>query len=99
MSEKFDKRPCIVVVGGFLGSGKTTQKMAAVRLLERRGLRSAVVLNDQGVELVDTRHAGMQGMQTREVTGGCFCCKFSGLMTEIETLRNFLLMSSSPSPR
>lgn len=89
MSEKLLKRPLIVVVGGFLGSGKTTMIMAAARLLERRGLRSAVVLNDQGVELVDTRHAGIQGMQAREVTGGCFCCRFSGLMTEIEALREF----------
>jgi hypothetical protein len=89
MSEKTEKRPCIVVVGGFLGSGKTTLILAAARLLERRGLRSAVVLNDQGVELVDTRHAGMQGMQTSEVTGGCFCCRSSGLMTKIEAFRDF----------
>ena len=68
MSEKPGKRPFIVVVGGFLGSGKTTLIMAAARLLEQRGLRSTVILNDQGVELVDTRHAGMQGIQAREVT-------------------------------
>jgi hypothetical protein len=76
-------------VGGFLGSGKTTLILAAAHLLERRGLRSAVVLNDQGVELVDTRYAGMEGVPAREVTGGCFCCRFSGLMTEIEALREF----------
>lgn len=89
MSEALQKRPCIVVVGGFLGSGKTTLILAAARLLERRGLRCAVVLNDQGVELVDTRHAGAQGMLAREVTGGCFCCRFSGLIGEIEALRSF----------
>jgi hypothetical protein len=89
MSDKQEKRPYIVVVGGFLGSGKTTLILSAARLLEKRGLRSAVVLNDQGVELVDTRHAGMHGMPAREVTGGCFCCRFSGLMTEIEALRDF----------
>ena len=89
MSEELVKKPCIVVVGGFLGSGKTTLIMAAARLLERRGLRCAIVLNDQGVELVDTRHAGMQGMLAREVTGGCFCCRFSALITEIEALRSF----------
>ena len=92
MNEKLHKRPCIVVVGGFLGSGKTTLILAAARLLEQRGLRSAVVLNDQGVDLVDTRHAGMQGMQAREVTGGCFCCNFSGLITEMEALRTILRM-------
>ncbi len=89
MSEKHEKKPFIVVVGGFLGSGKTTLIMAAARLLERRGLRSAVILNDQGVELVDIRNARMQGMQAREVTGGCFCCRLSDLITEIEALRSF----------
>jgi hypothetical protein len=87
MSEEMKKRPCIVVVGGFLGSGKTTLILAAAHLLERRGLRSAVILNDQGVELVDTRHAGAHGMLAREVTGGCFCCRFSELMTVVEELR------------
>jgi hypothetical protein len=89
MSEISQKRPYIVVVGGFLGSGKTTLILAAAHLLERRGLRSAVVLNDQGVELVDTRYAGMEGVPAREVTGGCFCCRFSALMTEIEALHEF----------
>jgi hypothetical protein len=89
MSEELQKRPYIVVVGGFLGSGKTTLILAAAHLLMRRGLRSAAVLNDQGVELVDTRYAGMEGVPAREVTGGCFCCRFSGMMTEIEALREF----------
>ena len=35
------KRPWIVVVGGFLGSGKTSLILAAARELERRGLRCA----------------------------------------------------------
>jgi Ni2+-binding GTPase involved in maturation of urease and hydrogenase len=89
MSDEPAKRPFIVVVGGFLGAGKTTLILAAARLLERRGLRSAVILNDQGVELVDRHHAGAQGMVAREVTGGCFCCRFSDLMTEIDALRSF----------
>ena len=81
------QRPLIVIVGGFLGSGKTSLILAAARLLEQRGLRCAVILNDQGNELVDTRHADAQGLLAREVTGGCFCCRFSGLMTVIEELR------------
>jgi len=81
------QRPWIVIVGGFLGSGKTSLILSAARLLEKRGLRCAVILNDQGVELVDTRHAEMQGALTREVTGGCFCCKLSDLMSTFEELR------------
>ena len=80
-------RPWIVIVGGFLGSGKTSLILAAARVLEQRGLRCAVILNDQGDELVDTRHADVQGVLAREVTGGCFCCRFSNLMSAIEELR------------
>jgi hypothetical protein len=81
-------RPWIAIVGGFLGAGKTSLILAAARQLEVRGLRCAVVLNDQGDELVDTRHATAQGMLAREVTGGCFCCKFSAMMTVIDELRS-----------
>jgi hypothetical protein len=81
------RRPWIIVVGGFLGSGKTSLILSAAHLLEQRGLRCAVILNDQGYDLVDTRHAETQGVLAREVTGGCFCCRFSGLMSAIEELR------------
>ncbi len=82
-------RPWIVVVGGFLGAGKTTLLLAAAKELEKRGLRSAVVLNDQGDALVDSQYAGLQGLARGEVTGGCFCCRFSDLVHEMETLRAF----------
>jgi len=81
------QKPWIVIVGGFLGSGKTSLILSAARILEQRGLRCAVILNDQGVELVDTRLAETQGALAREVTGGCFCCRFSDLMSTFEELR------------
>jgi Ni2+-binding GTPase involved in maturation of urease and hydrogenase len=80
-------RPTIVLVGGFLGSGKTTLILAAARLLAQRGLRSAVILNDQSDGLVDTRLTQAQGILAGEVTGGCFCCRLSDLLTVIEQLR------------
>jgi hypothetical protein len=76
----------VIVVGGFLGSGKTTLILSAARMLAQRGLRCAVVLNDQGDELVDTRHAEAQGIIAGEVTGGCFCCRFSALASVIDDL-------------
>jgi Ni2+-binding GTPase involved in maturation of urease and hydrogenase len=82
-------RPWVVLVGGFLGAGKTSLILAAARLLEQRGLRCAVILNDQGDELVDTRHAEGQGLLAREVTGGCFCCRLSALTSAIEELRKW----------
>jgi len=83
------QRPWIVIVGGFLGSGKTSLILAAARLLEQRGLRCAVILNDQSEDLVDSRHADARGLLSREVTGGCFCCRFSRLMSAIEHLQTF----------
>jgi hypothetical protein len=82
-------KPWIVVVGGFLGAGKTTLILAAARELERLGRRCAVVLNDQGTSLVDTRLADLQGVKSAEVTGGCFCCRLSELVMVAERLRNF----------
>ena len=55
-------RPIIVPVGGFLGAGKTTLILAAAKLLPARGAKPAVILNDQGSALVDTRLAEAGGV-------------------------------------
>jgi len=36
---------------------------------------------------VDTHHARAQGVLSREVSGGCFCCRFSDLMDASDALR------------
>uniref|UniRef100_UPI002ED308AD GTP-binding protein n=1 Tax=Micromonospora acroterricola TaxID=2202421 RepID=UPI002ED308AD len=71
--------PRLVVLTGFLGAGKTTTMLAAGRLLTRRGNRVAVITNDQGSDLVDTRAASDVTPDVGEVTGGCFCCRFEDL--------------------
>jgi Ni2+-binding GTPase involved in maturation of urease and hydrogenase len=78
----------VIVVGGFLGSGKTTLLLAAAQHLGRRGLRSTLVLNDQGESLVDSEYAALNGLEHGEVTGGCFCCKFSNLVDVMDRLRS-----------
>ncbi len=82
-------KPWIAIVGGFLGAGKTTLILAAAKELERRGIRSAVILNDQGDELVDTGYVAHSGMRSGEVTGGCFCCKLSDLLRVMGELRSY----------
>jgi CobW/HypB/UreG, nucleotide-binding domain len=74
------KQPIIAIVGGFLGAGKTTLILTAARLLQQRGQRVAVILNDQGDDLVDTHYAGCLGVACDQVTGGCFCCRFPDLI-------------------
>jgi Ni2+-binding GTPase involved in maturation of urease and hydrogenase len=80
-------RPCVALVGGFLGAGKTSLILTAAKMLQQRGVRSAAILNDHGEELVDTRQTGLRGVDAREITGGCFCCRFSALESAIEDLR------------
>lgn len=82
-------RPHLVLVGGFLGAGKTSLILAASRELSRRGMRSAAILNDQGDSLVDTGLARAQGIEAGEVTGGCFCCRLSELLRVADELRAY----------
>jgi Ni2+-binding GTPase involved in maturation of urease and hydrogenase len=67
------------LVGGFLGSGKTTAIIQAARVLMANGQRVGVVTNDQGRYLVDTAFVRLGNVPTVEVTGGCFCCKYEDL--------------------
>lgn len=79
--------PLIVLVGGFLGSGKTTLLIETAGRLSRAGSRVALITNDQGGALVDTQASKAAGVETEEITGGCFCCRFSDLMDTAERLR------------
>jgi hypothetical protein len=87
MTRETEQRPWIVIVGGFLGSGKTSLILSASKILEQRGTRCAAILNDQAGELVDRRHVESHGLLAREVAGGCFCCRLSSLVSAIEDLR------------
>ena len=80
------RRVQLHLIGGFLGSGKTTAIASACELLRERGLRAAVVTNDQGEMLVDTRALAATGVATAEVTGGCFCCRYDELVERIAAL-------------
>ncbi len=76
----------IHLVGGFLGSGKTTAILGASALLRGKGVSVGVVTNDQGRSLVDTELIRAAGIPASEVTGGCFCCNFPALQGMIEQL-------------
>jgi CobW/HypB/UreG, nucleotide-binding domain len=82
------KRPYLEVVGGFLGAGKTTLILAAARELAKRGMKSGILLNDQGDSLVDTQLSRRHGFDSAEVTGGCFCCQFPDFLESAQQLRS-----------
>lgn len=74
------------LVGGFLGSGKTTAIIHAAKLLMARGLRVGVITNDQGKYLVDTAFFRLSSIPAVEVTGGCFCCNYDDLDARLSQL-------------
>lgn len=76
------------IIGGFLGSGKTTAIIGAAKQLMARGKRVGVVTNDQGKYLVDTAFFTLADVPTVEVTGGCFCCNYDDLDARLTQLRH-----------
>lgn len=78
----------LYLVGGFLGSGKTTAIVGAARLLAARGRRVGIVTNDQGRHLVDTAFVTGAGLPAVEVGGGCFCCGYDRLDEQLDHLRD-----------
>jgi Ni2+-binding GTPase involved in maturation of urease and hydrogenase len=79
-------RLTLVLVGGFLGAGKTTLLLRAARLLHERGMRAAIITNDQGTALVDTRMTTASGFDAGEIAGACFCCRFGDFVAAAQSL-------------
>jgi G3E family GTPase len=77
-----------VMVGGFLGAGKTTTLARLARMYQARGKRVGVVTNDQAHDLVDTNTFRGQGFATQEVPGACFCCRFDDLIDRVGSLES-----------
>jgi Ni2+-binding GTPase involved in maturation of urease and hydrogenase len=72
--------PQYVMIGGFLGAGKTTAMLRLAERLTRDGLRVGVITNDQSAGLVDTAVVRARGLAVEEISGGCFCCRFNSLV-------------------
>ena len=68
-----------VMIGGFLGAGKTTTVGRLAKHFQDQGLRVGIVTNDQATDLVDTHTLRSQGFNVGEVAGACFCCNFNEL--------------------
>ena len=73
-------KPHYVMIGGFLGAGKTTAILRLGERLHQQGKRVGLITNDQGADLVDTALLRSHGYATEEISGGCFCCKFNSLI-------------------
>ena len=82
----------VTVIGGYLGSGKTT--LVNYLLRNANGLRLAVLVNEFGElaidkDLIETEEDGLIS-----ISGGCVCCSFGGDL--IAALENLSQMQPRP---
>ncbi len=75
-----------IMMGGFLGAGKSTAILKLARRLKDQGLKVGLITNDQGNHLVDTTVVQSHGFPVEEISGGCFCCRFNSLMEAAQRL-------------
>jgi G3E family GTPase len=84
---ELDSRARYIMIGGFLGAGKTTAIQAfAHYLAEKKGRRVGLITNDQGAGLVDSALGRSHQFPVEEIAGGCFCCRFNSLVEAAEEL-------------
>jgi G3E family GTPase len=67
-----------VILGGFLGAGKTTLAQRLGADLKASGQSAAYITNDQGTEVLDAQILG-RSFPTIQVTGGSFSSQFDAL--------------------
>lgn len=72
----------VLVVGGFLGSGKTTLVRRLLADAQARGLRMAVISNEFGELGIDAALLGAGDVRMIELAGGCVCCSLSNELVE-----------------
>src|SRR5262245_36694400 len=75
-----------ILLGGFLGAGKTTTIARLARAYQDRGQRVAIITNDHASELVDTLSLRSQGFHVGEIPGACFCGNVDDLTSAVERL-------------
>lgn len=86
-AQKSQERASFLVIGGFLGAGKTTALLRLAQRYHELGKRVGLITNDQAAHLVDTGTLRVRGFRVEEVAGACFCCKFDELAQCAERLR------------
>lgn len=80
MSADASAKARYIMIGGFLGAGKTTAVAQLAGHIAARGQRAGLISNDQSTGLVDTALLRAQGFSVEEIAGGCFCCRFNSLV-------------------
>jgi G3E family GTPase len=84
-----ERRVPVLVVSGFLGSGKTTLVRRLLADAQAKGIRTAVVSNEFGELGIDEALLGGGTEEFVELAGGCVCCRLSDeLVDTLQRLRD-----------
>ena len=75
MPDSLKKPVPFTIIGGFLGAGKTT--LINHILIQSKGIRCAVLVNDFGDLNIDESLISSHEGQTISLTNGCVCCNIS----------------------
>lgn len=81
----------VIVLGGFLGAGKTTFLLKLAHYLIDRSAyegatKLAIIENEIGAVGVDSDILGSGGLQTRNLFAGCACCSLKDEL--VDTIRD-----------
>lgn len=83
----------LVIVSGFLGSGKTTFLLGLIkRLLPEDGALDLVILENEVGEIgIDGAFLDREGLRVKELFSGCVCCQLAGdLVVSLRDIKSTL---------
>jgi G3E family GTPase len=83
----------LVLVAGWLGSGKTTLIIALSKMLSQKGVKVAILVNEVGSIPVDGRVIQDYGLTVKDIGGGCICCQMAG-----SVMKTLKLLREGPNP-
>jgi len=79
----------VFIVGGFLGSGKTSLLMKLAENYTKNKKRVALLVNESGEVGVDGATLKAQGYDSIELPSGCICCTLAGtLLNALKNIKN-----------
>jgi G3E family GTPase len=64
----------LIVISGFLGSGKTSILLTLAKAFIAQGRKVAIIENEVGKNGVDGEELKAEGLNVREIYSGCVCC-------------------------
>lgn len=70
----------VLIIGGFLGSGKTTMLLSLAKVFTDRKLKTAIIVNESGEVGVDGATIKAEGYSATELPEGCICCTLVGTL-------------------